>query len=310
MIAVDNKCLFSGILRAVHDDAYVDNFSFEWQLHRRTQFDTGKRGESERVFTEKTGLTHRDIAAKDVLDVGVGTGRFADVVERGARSVIGIDLSFAVETAMENVGSRPGVNIVQADCTNLPFKPESFDVIYSIGVLHHTPDAKQSFISLIPYLRPGGTIAVWLYDAHVWSPDSSLEVVNRFWRSITTRLPSRLLYALCLLEVPYYYLRKIPGFGKVMHMLLPGGIFHAIPPTNDHARVSEHVLDTFDWYSPKYQSKHTYPEVFQWFEEAGLERIRVNSVPVALSGRKPIPTNHSRHERNVAAAEQLPALHG
>jgi len=276
-----------GVLRAVEDDDYSDNFSFEWQLHRKTQLDTPHRTHSQRAFYERTGLTLEDLHGKDVLDVGVGTGRYADIVSRAGGNVVGVDLSFAVETAMDNIGTRSGVNIVQADCRNLPFKKESFDAIYSIGVLHHTPNAKDAFLSLVPYLRPGGKIAIWVYDGHAWSPDSSIEKVNRFWRSLTTRLPNRVLYAICLLELPYYFLRKIPGFNKALHMVLPGALFHAIPPTNDHSRVSEHVLDAFDWYSPQYQSKHTYPEVFEWFEEAGLHNIRVHAQPVALSGCKP-----------------------
>jgi SAM-dependent methyltransferase len=296
-----------GILRAVSDDDYVGNFSFEWQLHRKTQLDNPHRRDSELAFVERTGLTASDLEGKDVLDVGVGTGRYADIAARAARRLVGIDLSFAVETAMENVGNRDGINIVQADCQKLPFETESFDVIYSIGVLHHTPDTKRSFLSLLPYLRPGGTIAIWVYDGHVWGRGSSLEIANRFWRAMTTRLPNRLLYALCLMELPYYYLRKIPGFNKALHMLLPGILFHAIPQTNDHSRVSEHVLDTFDWYSPKYQFKHTYPEVFGWFEEAGLTDIRVNTTPVAISGRK-LGKRVASPDIACAAIERKPAL--
>jgi hypothetical protein len=47
------------------------------------------------------------------------------------------------------------------------------------------------------------------------------------------------------------------------------------------------VLDTFDWYSPWYQSKHTYEEVFRWFEDCGLEDLRVILEPIAVAGRKP-----------------------
>ena len=91
-----------------------------------------------------------------------------------------------------------------------------------------------------------------------------------------------------------YFFRKIPWANKALHLAVPGIVYHAIPTANDHPRVSEHVLDTFDWYSPKYQSKHTYPEVFSWFEEAGLERIRVLPHPVGMSGRKPVADAASR----------------
>lgn len=47
------------------------------------------------------------------------------------------------------------------------------------------------------------------------------------------------------------------------------------------------VPDTFDWYSPWYQSKHTYEQVFRWFESCGLQDLTVGDVPVAVRGRKP-----------------------
>jgi len=277
-----------GILRMVKSDAYVGSFSFEWQRHNKTQLDREENGKSAQVFYHKAGLTPGFLKGKRVLDVGVGAGRFADVCQRAGADVVGIDLSYAVESAMQNVGHRQGANIVQADLFDLPFRDESFDLIYSIGVLHHTPDCKRAFQGLIRFLRPGGTIVIWVYNAHVWSPGSVLERVNSLWRSVTTRLPPRLLYLLCLGEVPLYYLRRIPGADQIMHLLLPGILYHAIPKTNDHPRLSEHVLDTFDWYSPTYQSKHTYPEVYGWFEQAGLKNIRVLPHPVGMSGEKRI----------------------
>jgi SAM-dependent methyltransferase len=296
-----------GVLRAVSSDSYVGNFSFEWQLHRKTQLDTAQSDHSYRAFCEKTGLDPDSFRGKTVLDVGVGTGRFADVLVRSGATVTGVDLSYAVETAMENVGRRAGVNIVQADLFKLPFAKQSFDLIYSVGVLHHTPDCKNAFRQLVPYLRPGGTIAIWVYDAHVWKPGSILETNNRILRALTTRLPSWLLYGVCLCELPLYALRKIRGFDTALHLLLPGLLYHAIPKFNDHPDVKEHILDVFDWYSPKYQSKHTYPEVFAWFEEAGLEKIRVLPFPVGVSGKMPRLSHGSGSPRTLEVAANVDA---
>ena len=47
------------------------------------------------------------------------------------------------------------------------------------------------------------------------------------------------------------------------------------------------VLDTFDWYSPWYQSKHTYEEVFRWFEDCGLQDLKVIEQPIAVRGTRP-----------------------
>jgi hypothetical protein len=47
------------------------------------------------------------------------------------------------------------------------------------------------------------------------------------------------------------------------------------------------MLDTFDWYSPKYQSKHTYEQVFRWYEAMGMEDMRIGDFSIAVRGRKP-----------------------
>jgi hypothetical protein len=47
------------------------------------------------------------------------------------------------------------------------------------------------------------------------------------------------------------------------------------------------MLDTFDWYSPKYQSKHTYEQVFKWYAAMGMEDMRVGESSIAMRGRKP-----------------------
>ena len=55
------------------------------------------------------------------------------------------------------------------------------------------------------------------------------------------------------------------------------------------------VLDTFDWYSPYYQSKHTYEEVFRWFESCGLQDLHVAKVPISVQGVRPGgPVGHAQ----------------
>jgi hypothetical protein len=52
---------------------------------------------------------------------------------------------------------------------------------------------------------------------------------------------------------------------------------------SDQARM----LDTFDWYSPKYQPKHTYEQVFKWYAAMGMEDMSVGEISIAVCGRKP-----------------------
>jgi SAM-dependent methyltransferase len=273
----------NGIARFVSNDQYAANFSHEWTLHRTTQLDSTRSTVSERTFAERTGWAPEDVRGRVVLDVGCGMGRFADVVLRWGGRVVGVDLSYAVDSARANLAHQDGFEAVQASVFELPFRPESFDLIYSIGVLHHTPEPRRAFQCLPPLLRAGGGIAIWVYSLHSYPPAGIEERRDRVLRTITTRMPSRSLYALCralcLLRVP---------FGPLWHMLLPGVLFHAFPKTHSYDSYDWRVLDTFDWYSPRYQFKHSYPEVSRWFREAGLVDIDLLDVEVAVRGTKPM----------------------
>jgi SAM-dependent methyltransferase len=270
-----------GVPRFVGTDLYTGSFSYQWNLFRRTQLDEGGKQESHRTFVEKTGEEPRDLAGKLVLDIGVGTGRFADVVDRGGATTIGIDLSFAVDAAYKNFATRPNMHVVQADVFDLPFAPETFDFIYSIGVLHHTRDTREAFLNLPPLLKPDGRVAIWVYR----KPTSPLEGrSNSFWRSITTRLPNRVLLSLCAIGATLAYLKPVAK--PIMKWLFPRVVYDCIPKVANDDTWRERVLNTFDWYSPRYQYRHTYPEVFGWFEEAGLRDLRILPWGNSVSGAR------------------------
>ena len=130
------------------------------------------------------------------MDAGCGNGRFAYYAGKYAREVWAIDLGPAVEVARKNTASLDNVHVVQADLHHSPFPLESFDFIYSIGVLHHLPDPEAAFQNLLRYLKPGGEIQIYLY----WQPErrsiksALLHAVNSF-RNLTTRLPHWAVHA-------------------------------------------------------------------------------------------------------------------
>ena len=281
------------IPRFVTDDAYVDNFSYEWTIHSKTQIDSRVSSRSWTTFFEKTGITPESLRGKRVLDVGVGSGRFADVASKCGADVIGIDLSFSVDAARRTFESRDNVQLVQADVFRLPFRPGTFDFIYSIGVLHHTPDCRRAFERLPRLLVPGGQIAVWVYASDLRRPSMAakkLSVKDRLrlaahrwsvmasdtYRVITVRLNKRLLYLMCYVAVPYGPASRVPLLGNLLKVALP---------MSSEKKAAWRVLDTFDWYSPRYQSKHTYEEVMQWFKASNLTDITANEQwPVAVRG--------------------------
>jgi SAM-dependent methyltransferase len=271
-----------GVVRFVEKQDYAESFGFQWHRHATTQLDGPRHTGSEFDFRQRTGFTPEDLRGKLVLDVGCGMGRFAEVASRWGARVIGVDLSAAAEVAAANLGDRGGGYFFQSDAFALPFASESFDFIYSLGVLHHTPDCEKAFKGLTKFLKPGGTIAIWLYSGYnKWYRFSDI------YRKFTHRLPPGVLHKMCYSAVPMYHLyhglRRIPLVGRPL-----SGLMHHIFPSSLHSDAHTRVLDTFDWYSPKYQSKHTYEQVFRWFESCGLESLLVLREPISVRGRKPL----------------------
>jgi 2-polyprenyl-3-methyl-5-hydroxy-6-metoxy-1,4-benzoquinol methylase len=155
-----------GIPPFVEDESYVSNFGFEWTKHAQTQLDRESNGCPETKFCDSLEISPEKIYEKLVLDAGCGMGRFAEVASRYGARVVGVDLSRAVESAHKNLGDRPNVQILQADLLQLPLRNGIFDFIHSIGVLHHTPNCEATFRKLVPLLKPGGRIVVWLYSGY------------------------------------------------------------------------------------------------------------------------------------------------
>jgi ubiquinone/menaquinone biosynthesis C-methylase UbiE len=107
-------------------------------------------------------------AGKRVLELGCGAGsdllRFA---KAGARAT-GIDLSprsaSLAKTRLRLYNCQG--NVLIADAEQLPFKTDSFDLVYSWGVLHHTPDTQQAIKEVYRVTRPGREICIMLYHRH------------------------------------------------------------------------------------------------------------------------------------------------
>ena len=270
-----------GIARFVDAQHYAASFGFQWHRYQRTQLDHDEVRESESHFLAKTALRPEDLKGKLVLDVGCGMGRFAEVATRWGARVVGVDLSAAAEVAAKNLAERDFVAF-QADVFALPFALESFDIIYSIGVLHHTPDCEAAVKTLDKYLKPGGLLVVWLYSGYnKWYRFSD------FWRRYTHKMKPETLHGILKVAVPLFYnleqgLKRVPLVGRPV-----AGLVHHVFPVNRQKNPEVRMLDTFDWYSPTYQSKHTYEQVFKWYAAMRMEDMRVGDTSIAVRGRKP-----------------------
>lgn len=135
-------------------------------------------------FTRSRGLR--------VLEVGIGAG--TDFIQwlRAGAVASGIDLT---EEALANVRQRIAIyglpqpaSLAVADAENLPFEDNAFDLGYSFGVLHHTPDTPRALAELVRVIKPGGQFKVMLYNRYcltafkLWVKHALL--AGRPWRSL------------------------------------------------------------------------------------------------------------------------------
>lgn len=247
-------------------DFQDDGFDKRWQQHPKPQATT------EPVFWEKTGWSSSDLRGKTILDAGVGCGRFAQIAACHGAQVYGVDLSpHGLEAASKLV---PSGTMIQANLLDLPIEDASFDMAYSIGVLHHTGDTKAAFMELARTVKPGGWLAVWVYSKPV--PNDDLLPVSEFLHEITKSCPPEALHAACekySVRVRDIYMRYKEW--AILKQILQ--VSHS--PDNE-----ECISDTFDWHTPQFRDWHTSSELRSWFAEAGYVVDREGKFPVSVRG--------------------------
>ena len=172
---------------------YAKNFSLEWNIHSRTQYDasTGTSVSRARFFEETKWP--RDLPGEVILEAGCGAGRFTEHALSTQATVVSIDLSSAVDANYRSNGDHDNLLIVQASIYEMPFPKARFDRIFCFGVLQHTPDPRRSFEMLTEYLKPGGWLAADIYIKTVarWA------LSPKYWiRPLTKRVEVNTLYGI------------------------------------------------------------------------------------------------------------------
>jgi SAM-dependent methyltransferase len=243
-------------------EGYVASFGRQWNRHEVVRDE-----EDEAVFAVKTGVDPRGLQGRLVLDAGCGGGRYARLLGRYGARVVGVDLSSAVEKAAALCAELPDVSIVQADLLNLPLAEGVFDLAFSIGVMHHSPDPRRAFAQVAARVKPGGRLAVWLYRKNT----APQEWLNSALRAVTTRLPAPVLETASV------------GLGVLGAVPVVKQTLSKVANFSTHPDRALRVCDNFDWYSPRYQSHHTVDELQGWFRAEGFDDLSV--LPPAKSGK-------------------------
>jgi len=301
-----------GILRAAAlvSDAQQqtsDTFGFKWAKR-----DTFESEVSLRRMREWLVERYGDVAGAAwwsdygecplLLDAGCGAGASTlELFGDRLRSVryLGVDVSESVDVAAARFTER-GIRgaFLQADLAQVPLPPESVDVIYSEGVLHHTDSTEGALKTLAALLAPGGRFLFYVYrrkgpireftDDYVRDrlQDMSPEEA---WRALKplTQLGSTLGELEIEVEIP----------AEIELLGIPAGRIHLqrlfywhVIKAYHHPELSFEELNhiNYDWFAPRNAHRQSPEEVRRWCDEAGLdvEREDVQEAGITVRARK------------------------
>jgi len=260
------------------------------QTQRRFEFQWLKWGDQNVIFghtkEEDTrrilqmlprGMTPKNLEGKLILDAGCGHGRYSEIFGEMGAEVIAFDLGNGVEVARKRTKHLDNVHVVQGNIMELPFTKNTFDFIWSFGVIHHTPDTRMAFKKLAGAVKQDGYMSIWVYpkESSVW------ELSQKLIRGITTNLHPRILYGLCYMAVPLLYFVKTYS--------------NTNPKRNTWKQCAQVI---YDWYSPKYQTHHTEEEISQWYADDGFIQVETLPIKTGVCGRKIQPQIHTDDDKS------------
>lgn len=209
-----------------------------------------------------------DFAGKSVLDGGCGGGHHMRFVAPYAREVVGVDLNCA-DLAATKSDEHGNISTVEGDVSKMDLGRQ-FDVVYTIGVLHHTDDPRASFMNLARHVRPGGRMICWVYSHE----GNALNrwIVEPLKRSVYGRWPRGVLLRLAelltaLLYLPVYTIYLLPL------RFLP---YYAYFANFRRLGFRRNVLNVFDKLNAPQTIFLKREEVASWFAE-GFDDVHVSS---------------------------------
>lgn len=217
-----------------------------------------------------------------ILDAGTGLGRDAKMyAENTDGEVYGIDISDSIDIAREKLGDIPNLHLMRADIMDLPFEEGMFDFIASDQVLHHTSDTELAFRKLVPLLRRGGQIAIYVYKRK----GQAREFADDLIRSYTTAMTAEQCYAFSVAVT--WFGEALSGIDITLQRSVYWNLFKCF--WNGDWDFETNVMVNFDWYHPQYAWRHTPEEVARWFRDAGLEILHfdVGDSGISVRGVKP-----------------------
>ncbi|MEL7145347.1 MAG: class I SAM-dependent methyltransferase [Bacteroidota bacterium] len=254
------------------DRQVVDDFGEEWsKFNAFSEEEISKIGDDyfdivpESLFTETT----------KVIDIGCGSGRWSKYVAPKVGLIEAVDPSHAVLVARKMLSDNPNARVTQAEANNIPFADNTFDLGFSLGVLHHIPDTQSALNSCVSKIKSGGHFLVYFYyrfDNRSILFKALFQIINLI-RRIISILPGRIKKLLCdLIALLVYW--PLSRFSSLVKILLGEKIASKIP-LRYYADKSFNILrnDALDRFGTRLEKRFTRVEITEMMQQAGLSDI-------------------------------------
>ncbi len=247
-------------------------FSFSWQWNEHSYDDlTWELRLAERVqlFYRYIGMSPAEVQHMSMLDAGCGNGTLSAELALQGIDVIALDFSegplrayqYQMFQSRVTEAAAARLSYVQGDLQRPPFPDGLFDLIYSDGVLHHTPDTRRTFMAVAPKVKVGGRFFIWLYRSDTHGAQSlkraAVKGVRKStgWMSYSGRL--RLCYLAAFVILSGLRVMRMCGYRG--RRLIP---------------LRQKAINLFDTITPTYNHEHTPAETRQWFSDAGFTDVK------------------------------------
>jgi SAM-dependent methyltransferase len=257
------------------DLATVASFGEEWN-----RFATFTEEETRVAGDEVFDLVTNDIANASTvaLDIGCGTGRWSLYLAPHVQFIEAVDPGDAVRAAARLTRTAGNIRVTQAGYGGLPFAPGSFDLVFSLGVVHHLPDTEQAIREAASMVRPGGWLLLYIYYAfdNRGALFRSLFPLANGIRRVVSRMPARLKFLTCDALATVVYL---PFVGAARLARAAGIRSWAKVPLSYYVGKPWKIIrnDSLDRFGTPLEKRFTQDAIRGMLERTGLTDIRFSA---------------------------------
>ncbi|MEK7598920.1 MAG: class I SAM-dependent methyltransferase [Patescibacteria group bacterium] len=252
--------------------ASQERFGYEWSRYKKIL------PEHEGQFLKWVfPLVPEDFKGKRVLDAGCGMGRNSFwPLKYGVSEAVAFDFDQrSVQAARRNLSAFPHARVLYQSVYDADFENE-FDIVFSIGVIHHLENPREAVRRMVRAAKSGGAVLIWVYgyEGNEWI----VKFVSPARRLITSRLPPAFLNFLTyFLSAPFFALVKILPFKNPYLRQLKNFGFNHI-----HSIIFDQLL-------PRVANYYKKEEAFGLMDGFGLKDIEIyrkNKNSWTVLGRK------------------------